>query len=283
MQQVQLVSGGHTETNPGTRVFSVEDGATVEISGLTIAEYYRDQGKDVVMLADSTSRWAEALREVSGRLGQMPVEEGYPAYLASRLASFYERAGRVTCLGTQDIIFVPLDKTHLALIAMFLNIGIHRFKIIGIAHFFNGMGPGLHSGVGNPGAGRNLMLVDFDELVHPGLGLGIGCLGSGQTAGHLAHNSVGGFTQGVHHLAGRDAPTQADDGIGGFFEKLLDKGDIFLPAGNFYVDEGRFDPADLRKNHAPFVGAIGHGLAFGHFPAIVFKAFIQCITDFQAP
>ena len=63
--------------------------------GLTMAEYYRDMGYDVVMLADSTSRWAEALREVSGRLGQMPVEEGYPAYLASRLAAIYERAGRV--------------------------------------------------------------------------------------------------------------------------------------------------------------------------------------------
>ncbi|HDK38087.1 MAG TPA: V-type ATP synthase subunit A, partial [Thiolapillus brandeum] len=67
--------------------------------GVTLAEYYRDQGHDVVMLADSTSRWAEALREVAGRLGQMPVEEGYPAYLASRLASFYERAGRVETLG----------------------------------------------------------------------------------------------------------------------------------------------------------------------------------------
>ncbi|WP_456380525.1 V-type ATP synthase subunit A [Thiolapillus sp.] len=66
--------------------------------GVTLAEYYRDQGHDVVMLADSTSRWAEALREVAGRLGQMPVEEGYPAYLASRLASFYERAGRVQTL-----------------------------------------------------------------------------------------------------------------------------------------------------------------------------------------
>ncbi|NEX21226.1 V-type ATP synthase subunit A [Thiorhodococcus mannitoliphagus] len=63
--------------------------------GITMAEYYRDMGYDVVMLADSTSRWAEALREVSGRLGQMPVEEGYPAYLASRLAAIYERAGRV--------------------------------------------------------------------------------------------------------------------------------------------------------------------------------------------
>ncbi|MCB1873291.1 MAG: V-type ATP synthase subunit A, partial [Gammaproteobacteria bacterium] len=63
--------------------------------GITMAEYYRDQGYDVVMLADSTSRWAEALREVSGRLGQMPVEDGYPAYLASRLAAVYERAGRV--------------------------------------------------------------------------------------------------------------------------------------------------------------------------------------------
>jgi len=66
--------------------------------GVTIAEYYRDQGFDVVMVADSTSRWAEALREVSGRLGQMPVEEGYPAYLASRLSAFYERAGRVESL-----------------------------------------------------------------------------------------------------------------------------------------------------------------------------------------
>ncbi len=66
--------------------------------GVTIAEYYRDQGVDVVMVADSTSRWAEALREVAGRLGQMPVEEGYPAYLASRLAAFYERAGRVETL-----------------------------------------------------------------------------------------------------------------------------------------------------------------------------------------
>jgi V/A-type H+-transporting ATPase subunit A len=66
--------------------------------GVTLAEYYRDQGYDVVMVADSTSRWAEALREVAGRLGQMPVEEGYPAYLASRLAAFYERAGRVETL-----------------------------------------------------------------------------------------------------------------------------------------------------------------------------------------
>ncbi len=67
--------------------------------GVTLAEYYRDQGFDVVMVADSTSRWAEALREVAGRLGQMPVEEGYPAYLGSRLAAFYERAGRVRTLG----------------------------------------------------------------------------------------------------------------------------------------------------------------------------------------
>jgi V/A-type H+/Na+-transporting ATPase subunit A len=66
--------------------------------GITLAEYFRDQGYDVVMVADSTSRWAEALREVAGRLGQMPVEEGYPAYLASKLAAFYERAGRVETL-----------------------------------------------------------------------------------------------------------------------------------------------------------------------------------------
>ncbi len=66
--------------------------------GISIAEYFRDQGYDVVMVADSTSRWAEALREVAGRLGHMPVEEGYPAYLGSRLAAFYERAGRVETL-----------------------------------------------------------------------------------------------------------------------------------------------------------------------------------------
>jgi V/A-type H+-transporting ATPase subunit A len=66
--------------------------------GMTIAEYFRDQGYDVVMLADSTSRWAEALREVAGRMGHMPVEEGYPAYLGSRLAAVYERAGRVETL-----------------------------------------------------------------------------------------------------------------------------------------------------------------------------------------
>lgn len=68
-------------------------------TGVTIAEYYRDMGKDVVLVADSTSRWAESLREMSGRLEEMPAEEGYPSYLASRLAEFYERAGRVDTLG----------------------------------------------------------------------------------------------------------------------------------------------------------------------------------------
>jgi V/A-type H+-transporting ATPase subunit A len=67
-------------------------------TGITIAEYYRDMGYDVALMADSTSRWAEALREVSGRLEEMPAEEGYPAYLAGRLAEFYERAGRVSTL-----------------------------------------------------------------------------------------------------------------------------------------------------------------------------------------
>ncbi|MHA1448040.1 MAG: V-type ATP synthase subunit A [Candidatus Hodarchaeales archaeon] len=67
-------------------------------TGITIAEYYRDQGYDVALMADSTSRWAEALREISGRLEEMPGEEGYPAYLASKVAEFYERAGRVITL-----------------------------------------------------------------------------------------------------------------------------------------------------------------------------------------
>jgi V/A-type H+-transporting ATPase subunit A len=71
-------------------------------SGVTIAEYYRDMGYDVAVLADSTSRWAESLREISGLLEEMPAEEGYPAYLPSRLSSFYERAGVVRLLGTDD-------------------------------------------------------------------------------------------------------------------------------------------------------------------------------------
>ena len=69
-------------------------------TGITIAEYYRDMGYSVAMMADSTSRWAEALREMSGRLEEMPGDEGYPAYLASRIADFYERAGKVKCLGS---------------------------------------------------------------------------------------------------------------------------------------------------------------------------------------
>ena len=71
-------------------------------TGITIAEYFRDMGYDVAVLADSTSRWAEALREMSGRLEEMPGEEGYPAYLASRIAQFYERAGCVRCMGSDD-------------------------------------------------------------------------------------------------------------------------------------------------------------------------------------
>ena len=71
-------------------------------TGITIAEYFRDMGYDVAVIADSTSRWAEALREMSGRLEEMPGEEGYPAYLSSRLAQFYERAGIVECLGGEN-------------------------------------------------------------------------------------------------------------------------------------------------------------------------------------
>jgi len=71
-------------------------------TGITLAEYFRDQGMNMAMMADSTSRWAEALREISGRLGEMPADSGYPAYLAARLAAFYERSGRVKCLGKPD-------------------------------------------------------------------------------------------------------------------------------------------------------------------------------------
>lgn len=68
-------------------------------TGITLSEYFRDMGYNVSMMADSTSRWAEALREISGRLAEMPADSGYPAYLGARLASFYERAGRVKCIG----------------------------------------------------------------------------------------------------------------------------------------------------------------------------------------
>ncbi len=71
-------------------------------TGMTLAEYYRDMGYDTALMADSTSRWAEAMREISSRLEEMPGEEGYPAYLASRLAEFYERSGRVLCLGSKE-------------------------------------------------------------------------------------------------------------------------------------------------------------------------------------
>ena len=86
---------GQMNEPPGAR-------ARVALSGLTIAEYFRDMGYKVAIMADSTSRWAEALREMSGRLEEMPGEEGYPAYLASRIAEFYERAGAVVCLGGDD-------------------------------------------------------------------------------------------------------------------------------------------------------------------------------------
>jgi len=71
-------------------------------TGITLAEYFRDMGYSVALMADSTSRWAEALREISGRLEEMPGEEGYPAYLGSKIAEFYERAGKVKCLGSDD-------------------------------------------------------------------------------------------------------------------------------------------------------------------------------------
>jgi V-type H+-transporting ATPase subunit A len=71
-------------------------------TGITVAEYFRDQGLDVAMMADSTSRWAEALRELSGRLGEMPADQGFPAYLGAKLASFYERAGRVQTIGSPE-------------------------------------------------------------------------------------------------------------------------------------------------------------------------------------
>merc|ERR1712060_977173 len=73
-------------------------------TGITLSEYFRDMGMNVAMMADSTSRWAEALREISGRLAEMPADSGYPAYLGARLASFYERSGKAVMLGSPERI-----------------------------------------------------------------------------------------------------------------------------------------------------------------------------------
>lgn len=93
------MDGEHKEP-PDSPCFCVRKiQACFVFTGITLSEYFRDMGYNVSMMADSTSRWAEALREISGRLAEMPADSGYPAYLGARLASFYERAGRVKCLG----------------------------------------------------------------------------------------------------------------------------------------------------------------------------------------
>lgn len=79
------------------------------ISGITLSEYFRDMGYNVSMMADSTSRWAEALREISGRLAEMPADSGYPAYLGARLASFYERAGRQVQFSFNIAIYIYIN------------------------------------------------------------------------------------------------------------------------------------------------------------------------------
>ena len=96
--------------------------------GITLAEYFRDMGYNVAMMADSTSRWAEALREISGRLAEMPADSGYPAYLGARLASFYERAGRVKCIGNPEregsvtIVGASVSSHVLQLLLVFFNV-----------------------------------------------------------------------------------------------------------------------------------------------------------------
>jgi len=114
----QLTTTIDDPDNPGTKIEESIMSRTVVVAntsnmpvaareasiytGICLAEYFRDMGYNVAMMADSTSRWAEALREVSGRLAEMPADSGYPAYLAARLASFYERAGKVKCLGDPE-------------------------------------------------------------------------------------------------------------------------------------------------------------------------------------
>ncbi|XP_042435976.1 V-type proton ATPase catalytic subunit A-like isoform X2 [Zingiber officinale] len=90
-------------------------GASIN-TGITIAEYFQDMGYNVSMMANSTSLWAEAFCEISGRLAEMPADSGYPAYLAARLVSFCERAGKVKCLGRQEVIFQILSLATLGIV-----------------------------------------------------------------------------------------------------------------------------------------------------------------------
>ena len=92
-------------------------------TGITLSEYFRDQGSNVAMMADSTSRWAEALREISGRLAEMPADSGYPAYLGTKLASFYERAGKVVCLGN------PKRQGTVSIVGAYVIICGHSFRL----------------------------------------------------------------------------------------------------------------------------------------------------------
>ena len=119
-------------------------------TGITIAEYFRDMGYAVAVIADSTSRWAEALREMSGRLEEMPGEEGYPAYLSSRLAQFYERAGSVACLGSDEDRRGSLT----AVGAVSPPSGHH-------AHCEGVLGPGFLSGLPPPLPGHQLAQLLF--------------------------------------------------------------------------------------------------------------------------
>ena len=101
----QELQNAYGKNNFNSKYFKYVQVAAREASiytGITIAEYYRDMGYHVAIMADSTSRWAEALREISGRLEEMPAEEGYPAYLPSRIAQFYERAGYVETLSKRE-------------------------------------------------------------------------------------------------------------------------------------------------------------------------------------
>jgi len=108
-------------------------------TGITLAEYFRDQGLNVAMMADSTSRWAEALREISGRLAEMPADAGFPAYLGAKLAQFYERAGRVSCLGSpnrEGSISIVAQDTCIAGL-LFASFGVRHHGPEGSAHPFH--------------------------------------------------------------------------------------------------------------------------------------------------
>ncbi|KAH6918829.1 endodeoxyribonuclease [Coprinopsis sp. MPI-PUGE-AT-0042] len=137
-------------------------------TGITLSEYFRDQGTNVAMMADSTSRWAEALREISGRLAEMPADSGYPAYLGTKLASFYERAGKVVCLGNPP---PPGNRIHCRSVLSPLLVETFRIPLLlppsVLCRFSGGLDKKLAQRKHFPSVNWNLSYSKYTKVLDP--------------------------------------------------------------------------------------------------------------------